>query len=123
LVAHDKRKDDLLSWVQYNADVLSRHELYATGTTGKLISEACSLNIHCLKSGPLGGDQQLGAMIANEALDVFFFLWDPMTPQPHDVDVKAVLRMSVLYNIPVLTTDPRRISSYRAPSLTKNTNP
>jgi methylglyoxal synthase len=101
LVAHDQRKEDLLSWVEYNAEVLSKHELYATGTTGKIISEACSLDIHRLKSGPLGGDQQLGAMIANKELDVLIFLWDPMTPQPHDVDVKALLRMSVLYNIPV----------------------
>lgn len=101
LVAHDNRKGDLLSWVKYNVHILDKHELYATGTTGKIISEACSLNIHRLKSGPLGGDQQLGAMIANGDLDVLIFLWDPMTPQPHDVDVKALLRMSVLYNIPV----------------------
>lgn len=101
LVAHDQRKEDLLTWVKYNAKVLSQHELYATGTTGKIISKQCSLDIHRLKSGPLGGDQQLGAMIANGELDVLIFLWDPMTPQPHDVDIKALLRMSVLYNIPV----------------------
>jgi methylglyoxal synthase len=101
LVAHDQRKEDLLSWVKYNAELLSKHELYATGTTGRIIAKACSLNVHRLKSGPLGGDQQLGAMIANGELDVLIFLWDPMTPQPHDVDIKALLRMSVLYNIPV----------------------
>ena len=99
LVAHDNRKEDLLTWVKYNAHVLDKHELYATGTTGKVISEACSLNIHRLKSGPLGGDQQLGAMIANGDLDILIFFWDPMTPQPHDVDIKALLRMTVLYNI------------------------
>ncbi len=101
LVAHDQRKEDLLSWVKFNADVLSGHELYATGTTGKIISEACSIDIHRLKSGPLGGDQQLGAMIADGQLDILIFLWDPMTTQPHDVDIKALLRMSVLYNLPV----------------------
>jgi len=102
LVAHDQRKEDLVSWVKYNAEVLSQHELYATGTTGKIISkEASSLEIYGLKSGPLGGDQQLGAMIANGELDVLIFLWDPMTTQPHDVDIKALLRMAVLYNIPV----------------------
>ncbi|MDY6952233.1 MAG: methylglyoxal synthase [Thermodesulfobacteriota bacterium] len=100
LVAHDQRKADLLSWVKYNADVLSKHELYASGTTGRIIAESCSLDINRLKSGPLGGDQQLGAMIADGALDVMIFFWDPMSAQPHDVDVKALLRMSVLYNIP-----------------------
>jgi methylglyoxal synthase len=101
LVAHDQRKEDLLTWVKYNVDLLSKHELFATGTTGNIISEKCSINIHRLKSGPLGGDQQLGAMIANGELDILIFLWDPMTTQPHDVDVKALLRMSVLYNLPV----------------------
>ena len=101
LVAHDQRKADLLSWVKYNAEVLSKHELYASGTTGRIIAESCSLDIHRLKSGPLGGDQQLGAMIADNALDILIFFWDPMSAQPHDVDVKALLRMSVLYNIPV----------------------
>jgi methylglyoxal synthase len=101
LVAHDQRKEDLVSWVKYNAKRLSEHELYATGTTGKIISDKCSLDINRLTSGPLGGDQQLGAMISNGELDVLIFLWDPMTSQPHDVDVKALLRMSVLYNIPV----------------------
>ena len=101
LVAHDQRKADLLSWVTYNADVLSKHELYASGTTGKVIAESCALDINRLKSGPLGGDQQLGAMLANGELDVLIFFWDPMSAQPHDVDIKALLRMSVLYNIPV----------------------
>ncbi len=100
LVAHDNKKDDLLAWVKYNVGTLSQHELYATGTTGKMISELCSLDIHLLKSGPLGGDAQLSAMIVDGELDMLVFLWDPMTPQPHDVDVKALLRMSVLYNIP-----------------------
>ena len=100
LVAHDNKKDDLLAWVKFNEVTLSQHELYATGTTGKIISKLCSLDVHILKSGPLGGDVQLSAMIANGELDILIFLWDPMTPQPHDVDVKALLRMSVLYNIP-----------------------
>jgi len=100
IVAHDNKKNDLLAWVKYNEGTLSQHELYATGTTGKMISELCSLDIHLLKSGPLGGDAQLSAMIVDGELDMLIFLWDPMTPQPHDVDVKALLRMSVLYNIP-----------------------
>ena len=82
LVAHDNKKDDLLAWVKYNEATLSQHELYATGTTGKKISELCSLDIHLLKSGPLGGDAQLSAMIVDGELDMHIFLWDPMTPQP-----------------------------------------
>ncbi len=101
LVAHDERKKDLLEWVKGHSDVLSRHELCGTGTTGGIIAEKCGLDVRRLKSGPLGGDQQLGAMIANSELDMLIFFWDPMTAQPHDVDVKALLRMSVLYNVVV----------------------
>ena len=100
LVAHDERKADLLAWVQTHADILARHDLFATGTTGTLLTETCGLTITRMKSGPLGGDQMLGAMIANDQLDVLIFFWDPMSAQPHDVDIKALLRMSVLYNIP-----------------------
>jgi methylglyoxal synthase len=101
LVAHDKRKEDLLEWALHNKFTLMNHSLYATGTTGKFISESCNIPVTCLKSGPLGGDQQLGAKIANGELDIMIFFWDPMTSQPHDVDVKALLRMTVVYNIPV----------------------
>jgi methylglyoxal synthase len=101
LVAHDLRKQDLLGWVLTNEEKLIGHTLFGTGTTGKLLNDNSGLNIHCLKSGPLGGDQQLGAMIANIELDILIFFWDPMAAQPHDVDVKALLRMSVLYNVAV----------------------
>lgn len=111
LVAHDNRKQDLLDWVIKNQQVLLRHYLISTGTTGRLIEETLKaghgenlgdgFNIQKLKSGPLGGDQQLGAMIAEDQVDLVIFLWDPMQPQPHDVDVKALLRLAVLYNIPI----------------------
>lgn len=101
LVAHDLRKQDLLGWVRTNEAKLIGHTLFGTGTTGKLLNENSCLKVIRLKSGPLGGDQQLGAMIANLELDILIFFWDPMTAQPHDVDVKALLRMSVLYNVAV----------------------
>lgn len=114
LVAHDNRKKDLVGWVEYNWRSLLRHDLVCTGTTGKLVAEtierkrlteggatAPAANIKFLKSGPLGGDQQLGAQISEGTIDLVIFFWDPMEPQPHDVDVKALLRIAVLYNIPM----------------------
>lgn len=102
LVAHDARKPDLVSWVRDHEKELASHDLVATGTTGGLILEACpSLSLRRMNSGPLGGDQQLGAMIAEGKLDLLFFFTDPMTPLPHDVDVKALTRLSVLYDVPM----------------------
>lgn len=116
LVAHDNRKSDMVEWVRWNHKVLLNHQLICTGTTGRLVEEAIRQELDAdaaaserkraipriikLKSGPFGGDQQLGAMIAEGRIDLLIFLWDPMQPQPHDVDVKALLRISVLYNIP-----------------------
>jgi methylglyoxal synthase len=110
LVAHDNRKKDLVEWVEWNYKLLIGHKLICTGTTGKLIEktikaklkddDALQYEITLLKSGPLGGDQQLGAKIADGEVDLVIFLWDPMEPQPHDVDVKALLRIAVLYNVP-----------------------
>ena len=99
LVAHDAKKKDLLEWVTKHVDKLRGNEFYATGTTDKLLSTVLD-GIHCLKSGPLGGDQQLGSLISEGKIDYLIFFWDPMTSQPHDVDVKALLRLSVLYDIP-----------------------
>lgn len=102
LVAHDAKKVELLNWAKYNAPILGHHVLYATGTTGGLIGRECpDLNIIRLRSGPLGGDQQVGAMIAENKVDLLVFFTDPMTTQPHDVDVKALTRLSVLYNLPM----------------------
>ena len=101
LVAHDYRKMDLIDWADYNRDILTQHELYGTGTTGKLISEKLNLPVHRFMSGPLGGDQQLGAAIAQGNLDILIFFWDPLQAQPHDVDVKALLRIAIVYNIPL----------------------
>ncbi len=100
LIAHDSRKDDLLGWVKYNRPVLREHRLFATGTTGALVQAAAELPVTRFKSGPLGGDQQVGAKIADGDLDVLVFFWDPLEPQPHDPDVKALLRIAVLYNVP-----------------------
>ena len=101
LVAHDARKRDLLEWAQFNKLTLSKHELFGTGTTGRMIEEELGLKINSLNSGPLGGDQQIGAMIVNGEIDFMIFFWDPLASHPHDPDVKALLRIGVLFNIPV----------------------
>jgi methylglyoxal synthase len=101
LVAHDNRKRDLLEWARYNRNLLARHEIHATGTTGEVLFRELGLNVQRLQSGPLGGDQQIGAKIVNNEIDFLIFFWDPLEPQPHDPDVKALLRMAVVWNIPI----------------------
>lgn len=101
LVAHDNRKQDMLEWAAYNRATLARHDLVATATTGRLLEDELGLSVTCLLSGPLGGDQQIGALIASGRLDMLIFFWDPMSPQPHDSDVKALVRIAVVWNIPI----------------------
>ena len=101
LVAHDGRKQDMREWAEFNRDMLADHQLYATGTTGRMLSEELGLPVTRFHSGPFGGDQQVGARIADGGIDVLVFFWDPMEPHPHDHDVKALLRVAVLWNIPV----------------------
>lgn len=102
LVAHDEKKQELLKWVSEHEKYFSKVEIFATGTTGKMISSACrDLDITCLKSGPHGGDQQLGSLIADGRLKALIFFVDPLSPHPHDVDVKALLRLATLYNVPL----------------------
>ena len=101
LVAHDNRKDDLLEWAAYNRATLAEHHLVATGTTGRLLNEQLDLNVLCFQSGPLGGDQQLGAEVTLGNIDLILFFWDPLQPQPHDPDVKALLRIAVVWNVPI----------------------
>jgi methylglyoxal synthase len=101
LIAHDNKKDDLVEWVRVHMKQLKGSKLYATGTTGSLIEQALKIKIKKFKSGPLGGDQQIGAKIAEGDIDLVIFFWDPLSPHSHDVDVKALLRIAVVYNIPI----------------------
>ncbi len=141
LVAHDHRKKDMVEWVEYNWQTLVKHRLTCTGTTGRLVEEAIvakrlaagerttpeaaakELGIVKLKSGPLGGDQQLGALIAEGKIDVVFFFWDPMAPQPHDVDVKALLRIAAVYNVTIATNRATADFIISSPLLTADYKP
>jgi methylglyoxal synthase len=100
LIAHDNKKQDMIEWTKYNLGTLRQHELYATGTTGRMLEEEIGLDINILESGPLGGDLQMGARISEGDIDFLIFFWDPLSPQPHDPDVKALLRVAVVWNIP-----------------------
>lgn len=101
LVAHDHKKRDLIDWAQYNKAALARHDLVATGTTGKMLEDQLDRPVKKLLSGPLGGDQQIGALIAEGKVDILIFFWDPMEAQPHDPDIRALLRVAVTWNIPI----------------------
>jgi methylglyoxal synthase len=101
LIAHDHKKADMRAWAHFNKAALSKHTLVATGTTGKMIETEVGLPVTCVKSGPLGGDLQIGAQISEGEIDLLVFFWDPLEPQPHDPDVKAVLRVAVVYNVPI----------------------
>jgi len=101
VIAHDNKKADLVEWMAFNKDLLARHQLFATRTTGRLVGERLGLEVVEFRSGPLGGDQQIGARIVDGEIDLLIFFWDPMEPHPHDPDVRALLRVAVVWNIPV----------------------
>lgn len=101
LVAHDNKKRDLIEWAKFNRDLLAHHKIYATGTTGKVLEQELGFEIIKLQSGPLGGDQQIGSKIVVDEINFVIFFWDPLEAQPHDPDVKALLRMSLVWNIPI----------------------
>ncbi len=101
LIAHDLKKEDLILWCKNHKTKLSSHQLLATGTTGKFIQESLGLKVKCFQSGPIGGDQQIGALISEKKVDMLIFFWDPLMAMPHDPDIKAILRLATLWNIPV----------------------
>ena len=101
LIAHDNKKRELIEWTKYNRDTMLKSEVIATGTTGRMLEKEVGIPVRCLQSGPLGGDQQIGALIAEGNVDLLIFFWDPLEPLPHDQDIKALLRLAVVWNIPV----------------------
>ena len=101
LIAHDNKKRELVEWTKYNRDTFLKCDVIATGTTGKMLESELGIKVRCLQSGPLGGDQQIGALIAEGNVDILIFFWDPLEPLPHDQDIKALLRLAVVWNIPV----------------------
>jgi methylglyoxal synthase len=101
LVAHDNKKVEMLEWAKFNKDLLAQHKIFATGTTGRLLEEVLGIKVNKLQSGPLGGDQQIGAMIVGGEIDFMIFFWDPLEPMSHDTDIKALLRMAAVWNIPI----------------------
>jgi len=101
LIAHDNKKRELIEWTKYNRDTFLKCDVIATGTTGKMLEKELGIKVRCLQSGPLGGDQQIGALIAEGNIDILIFFWDPLEPLPHDQDIKALLRLAVVWNIPV----------------------
>jgi methylglyoxal synthase len=119
LVAHDNKKQGLLEWARFNRQSLAQHELYATGTTGRLLEQELDVEIIKLQSGPLGGDQQIGALIADGKVDLLVFFWDPLAPHPHDPDVKALLRIAVVWNIPIACNRASADFIFASPLLTE----